>query len=128
MKFLKIKRLCPNCNRNLQRKGVYYRRRKPYWVKRYFCINCKKSFNELNISNIKKTRNLGSPQNWKPKTFTDVKKLINKKMIPPFKQDHRKNKTYPSSRMIVTIMFDRYGKKVNKTIVSQLIKKYRVDV
>ncbi len=67
-------------------------------------------------------RNIGK---WDTRVFTGVKKLINKKMIPPLKYDGRKNKTYPSSRMIVYLINKKFRKKISKSTVNILIQEYR---
>ncbi len=123
LKYIKIK--CPCCERNLQRRNSYYRKREPYWVKRYYCTNCKKSFNQLNIFNTKKPRKRAYPHTWKGKIKSEVKRLINQKMIAPFVHDIRKDKTYPSSRMITFIIYNKYNKRIDRMKVCELIKRYR---
>lgn len=126
MQVIKSKRKCPYCKEfKVRKKGKYFVRSKPHYRQNYFCTSCKKSFNHFRLLGR------GQVHGWDTKVYSKVKKLINKKGYFPSKYDHRKNKTFLSSRAIIKIVKKGKtlrGNAVSSPSVCKLIREHRVYV
>ena len=113
-----VRERCLYCRqRTLSRRGYYYTKSKPRKHKRFFCSNCNRSVFFSQRRGIKR---------WDWLIYQAVKRLINERRIEINKYDGKKSPFY-SSREITKIIYQTHHKKrVGKTTVSKLIKKFRV--
>lgn len=121
MQVIKVKRRCPFCfKKELIKAGRYFVHCKPHYHQRYSCKNCGKRFNHNVLMGRYRVRK------WDNKIQKRVIKLINETGHYTSRHDTRIDKNYLSSRAIVKKIKSKFHKKISKSTVHIMIKKFRI--